>query len=241
MSGVPEKYYVDGEARAQRVAELFAGIATRYDLINDIQSFGMHRWWKRRLVASAPADRGIRALDVCCGTGDITLALANRGFEAVGIDFSEPMLTVARHRGRTLSFSRPVRFVQGDALHLPFPDASQDVVTISYGLRNLADWQAGLRELLRVLRPAGTLLILEFGKPDLRLWRSVWFAYLRIALPIFGSLFAGNARAYAYIIDSLVHYPGQIRVRDRLLELGARDVQLTNYLGGMMSLHRAIR
>ena len=230
-------YFVQGQERAHRVSELFASIATRYDLINDIQSFGLHRWWKHRLVQLAPVGRDCQALDVCCGTGDLTLALASRGFETTGVDFSEPMLSVARRRGaRRKEKGRP-RFIQGDALQLPFASDSFDVVTVAYGLRNLADVDAGLRELTRVLRPGGTLLILEFGKPASALLRWLWFGYLRLALPVYGFLFAGDAKAYAYILESLLHYPGQTVIQSKLAELGATDGKMFDVLGGMMSMH----
>ena len=230
-------YYVPGEERARRVADLFASIAKRYDLINDVQSLGLHRWWKRKVIGLTAAKPGQRVLDVCCGTGDLTLALAERGCETVGIDFSQPMLEVARSRGEAVASPLRPQFLHGDALHLPFPDAEFDVITIAYGLRNLADVDRGLRELLRVLRPAGRLVILEFGKPSLSVLRWLWFGYLRLALPVFGWLLVGNAQAYAYILESLIHYPGQLEIQRRLIELGATEGQLIHLMGGMMSLH----
>lgn len=230
-------YYVPGEERARRVADLFASIAKRYDLINDVQSLGLHRWWKRQVIGLAAPKAGQRALDVCCGTGDLTLALAERGCEAIGIDFSDSMLAVARRRGNAVQSRLQPRFVRGDALHLPFPDSEFDVITIAYGLRNLADVDRGLRELLRVLRPGGTLVILEFGKPSWWVLRWLWFGYLRLALPVFGWLFVGNASAYAYIVESLIHYPGQVEIQRRLVGFGATEAQLTHLMGGMMSLH----
>jgi demethylmenaquinone methyltransferase/2-methoxy-6-polyprenyl-1,4-benzoquinol methylase len=186
---VAGKYYVEGEARAERVNDLFAAVAPRYDVINDLQSFGLHRWWKRRLIQLAAIQPGEPALDVCCGTGDVALALARAGAEVTGIDFSEPMLAVARRRSAE-SGTDKVQFLQGDALRLPFPDASFAVVTISYGLRNLADFQAGLAELDRVLRPGGRLLVLDFGKPDWAVWRALYFQYLRWAGPCLDGSFA---------------------------------------------------
>lgn len=234
-------YFIQGEDRAHRVSELFASIANRYDLINDIQSFGLHRWWKHHLVQLAPRGRDQQALDVCCGTGDLTLALADRGFVTTGIDFSHPMLAVARRRGARWQGVGHVRFMHGDALRMPFPSGSFDVVTMAYGLRNLADLDVGLRELIRVLRPGGTLLILEFGKPGSVLLRWLWFTYLRLALPVYGFLFAGDAKAYAYILESLLHYPGQRVIQSKLGELGATDGKMFDVLGGMMSMHAVLK
>ncbi len=233
------KFYVEGAARAAKVEDLFAAIAPRYDLINDLQSFGLHRLWKRRLLRLAAVQPGDRALDVCCGTGDVTFALAAAGAEATGFDFSEPMLAVARKRGERTPVPgerRPL-FQQGDALNLPFPDASFEVVTISYGLRNLADFDRGVRELTRVLRPDGRLLVLDFGKPDNAAWRWGYFQYLRWLVPLFGRLFCGDGDTHAYILDSLQKYPAQRGVEAKLRELGCQDTRVINLLGGVMGIN----
>jgi len=230
-------FYQPGARRADQVRALFRTIARRYDLINDLQSLGLHRRWKRRLVALAQLGPGQRALDVCCGTGDVALALARTGAQVTGLDFSPEMLAMARRRAKTSN--APVDFVHGDALTLPFADASFDAVTISYGLRNLADFAAGLAEMTRVLRPGGRLVVLDFGKPAHRLWRVVYFAYLRAAVPLFGWVFAGRADAYAYILESLRHYPDQAGVAALLQRQGLERVRVIELLGGAMVLHRA--
>ena len=232
-------YYAAGQARAARVNDLFAAIAPRYDLINDLQSFGLHRFWKRRLVAFSGAQTGRRALDLCCGTGDIAFALARQGVAVTGLDFSEPMLSVARGRQkkRGAALPGPVEFLQGDAMRLPFTDASFDLATVGYGLRNLADWATGLAEMRRVTRPGGRLLVLDFGKPDNRAWRALYFAYLRLAVPLFGRLFCRDAAAYAYILESLRHYPAQRGVAEQMRLLGCSGVRVVNFLGGVMSLN----
>ena len=237
------KFYAEGETRAARVEDLFAAVAPRYDLINDLQSFGLHRVWKRRLVRLASVRPGEHALDVCCGTGDVTFALAREGAEATGFDFSAPMLDVARRRAAALlgSFRSAPRFVQGDALSLPFVDASFDVVTISYGLRNLADIDRGLRELTRVLRPGGRLLVLDFGKPELIAWRRLYFAYLRWCVPVFGRLFCGDADTHGYILDSLQKYPAQRGVDAKLRGLGYEATSVSDLLGGVMGINHGRR
>ena len=229
-----ESYYETGEQRAQRVRDLFTRIARRYDLINDLQSFWLHRFWKRRVISLASARAGDAVLDVCCGTGDLAVELSRRGARVVGLDFTGPMLEVARSRAG-------LPWVQGDALHLPFADKSFDILTIAYGLRNLADWQRGLREMLRVARPSARILILEFGKPPNALWRNAYFAYLRVAVPVFGKVFCGDSRAYAYILESLQRYPAQGPVSECLRALGCREVRLINLLGGAMTIHLATR
>jgi len=234
------QYYEPGVGRAAKVGDLFARIAPRYDLINDLQSLGLHRWWKRRFVALAAPRPGERALDLCCGTGDVTFALARRGAEAIGLDFSPPMLGVAKQReaAMTLRDDLPVpRFMLGDAQKILFPDDSFDLVTVSYGLRNLSDWNDGVREMLRVARPGGRLLALDFGKPDNALWRAFYFAYLRAVVPLFGRIFCGDAQAYAYILESLQHYPAQRGVETWMRDLGCHDVRVVQLLGGVMSIN----
>ena len=229
-------YYQSGEARAGRVQDLFGEIAPRYDLINDLQSFGLHRAWKRKLVELAAVRSDMTALDVCCGTGDIAFALSGRGAEVFALDFSVPMLRVAVARKEGIA-----SFIRGDAQQLPFPDNVFDAVTVGYGLRNLASWQRGLEEMRRVAKPGGRLLVLEFGKPPNALWRALYFGYLRGAVPIFGRLFCNNAPAYAYIYESLQHYAGQEGVAAHMRRLGCREARVINLIGGAMSINVGVK
>ena len=226
-------FYVPGEQRAAKVNDLFASIARRYDLINDLQSFGLHRRWKRRVADLAAVTPGARALDLCCGTGDLALALAGRGTQVTGLDFSAPMLSVAIERKRP----DDTLFIQGDAMNVPFPDNSFDAVTMGYGLRNLSSWETGLAEMQRVAKPGGRIVILEFGKPANALWRALYFTHLRCSVPLTGWLFCGNAQAYAYILESLKHYPGQLAVADRMREMKLANVRVINLLGGAMAIN----
>ncbi|HTV41766.1 MAG TPA: bifunctional demethylmenaquinone methyltransferase/2-methoxy-6-polyprenyl-1,4-benzoquinol methylase UbiE [Candidatus Sulfotelmatobacter sp.] len=231
-------FYAPGETRARRVEDLFATIARRYDLLNDLQSFGLHRLWKRRVTALAAVKAGDRALDLCCGTGDIAFALAEHGAEVTGLDFSEKMLEVAAHRlEKSNSHSKRLKFIQGDAQSLPFGDNSFDAVTVGYGLRNLSNLETGLREMARVVKPAGRIVALDFGKPANALWRSLYFAHLRCSVPVVGLLFCGRADAYAYIFESLKHYPAQWGVAEKMRELGLANVRIINLVGGAMAIN----
>ncbi len=149
------------------------------------------------------------------------------------------MLDVARRRlnAAPTNAGGSVRFLQGDALNLPFPDTQFDAVTISYGLRNLADFDRGLGEIFRVLKPGGLALVLDFGKPDNALWRALYFAYLRWLVPVFGWLFCGDSATHGYILESLKHYPGQRGVQDRMRATGFVETRIFNLLGGMMSIN----
>jgi ubiquinone/menaquinone biosynthesis methyltransferase len=234
------EFFSPGEQRASQVNKLFALIAPHYDLINDLQSLGRHRRWKRRLVACAAPRPGERALDMCCGTGDLAFALAAGGADVTGLDFSEPMLAVATRKASAFGLGAP-RFIQGDAMRVPFPDAHFDIVAVGYGLRNLASWQTGLDEMVRVAKPGARLLVLDFGKPDNTLWRTVYFGYLRFFVPLLGLLVCGNARAYAYILESLRHYSAQRGVAARMRDLGLIQVRVENFLGGAMSINYGIK
>ena len=232
-------FYVSGEQRAAKVNDLFAAIARRYDLLNDVQSFGLHRHWKRRVVELAAVKSGDRALDLCCGTGDIAFALAQRGAEVTGLDFSKAMLEIAESRRLKNSKleTQNLKFIQGDAQQIPFSGASFDVVTVGYGLRNLASWEAGLAEMRRVAKPGARLVVLDFGKPPNALWRTIYFTHLRCSVPLIGRLFCGNAGAYAYILESLKYYPAQQAVAEKMRELKLVNVRVINLLGGAMAIN----
>ena len=232
-------FYTPGEPRAAKVNDLFAAIARRYDLLNDVQSFGLHRRWKRRVIELAAVQSGNRALDLCCGTGDLALALARRGAEVTGLDFSPAMLEIAEaRRQRNLkSQISNLKFMAGDALQIPFPDASFDIVTVGYGLRNLTSWEKGLAEMHRVAKPGARLVVLDFGKPANALWRGIYFAHLKCAVPLLGWIFCGNADAYAYILESLKQYPAQPAVAAKMRELKLVNVRVINFLGGAMAIN----
>jgi demethylmenaquinone methyltransferase/2-methoxy-6-polyprenyl-1,4-benzoquinol methylase len=235
---VSNVFYAPGGPRAAKVNDLFAAIARRYDLLNDLQSFGLHRLWKRRAAALAAAAPGARALDLCCGTGDIAFALARRGAETTGLDFSEKMLEVAATRQRHLkSPVSNLKFIRGDAQQIPFSGNSFDIVTVGYGLRNMASWERGLEEMFRVARPGARLIALDFGRPPNALWRSLYFTHLKISVPLIGRLFCGNAPAYAYILESLKHYPAQLAVAEKMRDLKLANVRVINLLGGAMAIN----
>ena len=228
------------QAHVEKVDALFSTIAMRYDLVNDIQSAGLHRLWKRKMARLVALGESEQALDICCGTGDLIVRLAKGGGKVGGVDMNGAMLNVARRRLAKCNIGQ-ARLYQADALQLPFGDGQFDVVTIAYGLRNLADYKIGLQEIFRVLKPGGRLAILDFGKPPNRFVRGLYYQYLRWALPVFGWLFCGSASAYAYILDSLEKYPAQSGVKDMLDEIGFSSVNVANIMLGTMSLHIARR
>jgi demethylmenaquinone methyltransferase/2-methoxy-6-polyprenyl-1,4-benzoquinol methylase len=235
---VRNKYLSYDEQRAPKVREMFSRLAWRYDLVNDVMSFGLHRRWKRETVRIAFEARqaGAQLLDLCCGTGDIGfLAEETRGARVRGLDFTLPMLAVARRR-RNDSGSRAA-FTQGDALVLPFRDAAFDVITVGYGLRNIADPQAALREMRRVLAPEGRAVVLDFGKPDNPLAAALYQAFLRTMMPAVGWLFHRDPQTYLYIPESLKRYPGQRGVAELMRNAGFTNVRFENRLLGTMGIN----
>jgi len=223
---VQSKFYRPNEHRAEKVHKLFATIAHRYDLLNDIMSAGLHRRWKHRLVELAGAPRDV--LDLCCGTGDLAMMFRAR---VVGVDFTAEMLRVGATR------TQRVRWVQADALRLPFSENSFDVVSVGYGLRNLADLERGVLEILRVLRPSGKMLSLDFGKPSSAVLRSLYFGYLRTVLPVLGRLYCGDPDTHGYILASLTDYPAQQGIKALMQQCGYRDCGFEEFFGGAMAIN----
>ena len=234
------KYLSYDEERAPKVRAMFSRLAWRYDLVNDVMSFGLHRGWKRQTVALAADRRKAEArwLDLCCGTGDMCFLAektAGSGTRVVGADFTLPMLAVARRR--KLEERRSSVFSQADALRLPFADATFDAITVGYGLRNLADPEAGLAEMRRVLAPGGRVVILDFGKPGNPMAATLYQAFLHTMMPAVGLLFHGDADTYLYIPASLERYPGQRGVAELMRRTGFVNVRFEERLLGTMGIN----
>ena len=248
MSRKSNKYLSYDEDRAPRVREMFSRLARRYDLVNDVMSFGMHRVWKRQTVqmALSGAPPNTRVLDLCCGSGDLCFLAEELGARTVvGVDFTLPMLDVAKRRRRETSPRGPGReegrrrpqFVQADALRLPFSDGSFDVLTIGYGLRNVADIPAALSEMRRVLAPGGRAVVLDFGKPDHALPAALYRVYLGTVMPAVGWIFHGDPQTYAYIPASLEKYPAQRGVEALMRAAGFSEVRYEERLLGTMGIN----
>lgn len=208
---------------ATEVQRLFAAIARRYDRTNDVLSFGVHRLWRRRLLRLADPGPGTRVLDVCSGTGDVALAFARAGAQVTGVDFCAPMLRLARSKA---AGDGGPRFAVGDALALPFPTASFDVVTVAFGIRNVANPTAGLREMHRVCRPGGRVLVLEFSRPRVPVFAPLYGFYFRSILPRLGALVSGDrAGAYRHLQRTVAAFPERERFLALMTAAGLREVQ----------------
>ena len=217
------------------VAAMFDRVAARYDLVNDVLSLGQTRIWRSMVVQAVHAGPGERVLDLAAGTGTSSAPFAEAGAFVVPCDFSLGMLEVGKRRQPHLPF------VAGDALHLPFRDAAFDAVTISFGLRNVQDVDVALREMLRVTRPGGRLVICEFSRPVNPLFRTVYTEYLMKALPGIARRTSSNPAAYEYLADSIRAWPDQERLAERIRDAGWERVQWRNATGGIVAIHRAHR
>jgi demethylmenaquinone methyltransferase/2-methoxy-6-polyprenyl-1,4-benzoquinol methylase len=216
------------------IAAMFGRVAPRYDLLNHLLAGGSDFYWRWRLVRAAAAPRPVRTLDLATGSGDVLLALRRRrvgGELTAGADFCLPMLQQARAKGAT-------RLLAADALRLPFPAASFDAVTIAFGLRNLADRPAGLREMRRILRPGGRLHILEFSHPA-DWFAPLYFWYLRVVMPRYARLFTREKGAYEYLGESIRAFPRQPELAEMLRQAGFRAARWKNLSLGIVALHCA--
>ncbi len=216
------------------VASMFDRVAGRYDLTNDVLAVGQTRKWRRLVTEAVDPQPGQRVLDLAAGTGTSSESFVRVGAQVVPCDFSLGMLQVGRKRLPHLPF------VAGDAMTLPFADASFDAVTISFGLRNIHDPAQGLREMRRVTRPGGRLVVCEFSTPVWPPFRTIYQEYLMKALPQIAKRVASNSEAYEYLAESIAAWPGQQGLAELLLDAGWEQVAWRNLSGGIVALHRGV-
>lgn len=233
------------EKQPHEVAAMFDRTAERYDLVNDVLSLGMDRAWRKATAAAVDAGPGDLVLDLAAGTGTSTDAFTALGARAIACDFSLGMLRtgVARRGGSGLYGGgvRGVTFVAGDALRLPFADKVFDAVTISFGLRNVADTGQALGELLRVTKPGGRLVVCEFSTPVVRPFDLVYHQYLMKLLPPVARLVSSNPDSYRYLAESIRAWPGQAALAKIIQDAGWERVAWRNLTLGIVALHRAVR
>jgi ubiquinone/menaquinone biosynthesis methyltransferase len=225
--------FTSPDAKRRHVRQLFATIADRYDLVTRVLSYGQDARWKDRLARVVAPQPGERALDLACGTGDIAFRLAGPGARVCGLDITPRMLQLARGKPALGSCT----WTTGDMTALPFADATFDIVTTGYGLRNVPDLDAAVAEIVRVLRPGGRFASLDFNRPESPIVRAAYLGYLDIVGGSLGWSLHGDPAAYRYIPESIRRYPGARGVAERLTRAGLGEVSVSRLLGGLMSLH----
>lgn len=237
----------DRESASRAVRDMFTAIAPRYDLLNHLLSANVDKlWWRRtaRAFSRILSRPDAQVLDLCCGTGDMAFALRREspGATITGADFSHAMLVraSAKSSGDLAVNARAVKWIEADALQLPFPDQSFDLVTSAFGFRNLADYDAGLREIRRVLRPGGEVGILEFSEPDGPIGK-LYNVYFKTVLPRIGRLISGAKSAYSYLPASVERFPAPAEMLVRMRATGFREVGWTPYTFGIAGLFRGLR
>ncbi|MEZ5346824.1 MAG: bifunctional demethylmenaquinone methyltransferase/2-methoxy-6-polyprenyl-1,4-benzoquinol methylase UbiE [Pyrinomonadaceae bacterium] len=224
---------------AKAVHEMFAGIATKYDFLNHFLSINIDKRWRRKvsgLLSDTLSDSEARILDVACGTGDLAIDLKRFGKARVfGTDFCRPMLTIAKEK--TAGGGESIPYLEADGLNLSFADETFDAVTIAFGLRNFSNWENGLIELMRVLKPGGRIAVLEFSSPMIPGFRSAFNFYFANILPRIGGVVSGSRGAYEYLPDSVSRFPDQRQLASMMRQIGFSDVKYKNLTGGIAAIH----
>ncbi len=235
---------VKPEAKAGMVADVFHSVAARYDLMNDLMSGGVHRIWKRFTIELSGVRKGNAVLDIAGGTGDLAAKFADIvGAEGrvVLADINDSMLKVGRDKLIDSGRQGNIEYVQADAQDLPFPNDSFDCVTIAFGLRNVTEKDKALRSMLRVLKPGGRLLVLEFSKPTSDLLSKAYDAYSFNILPRIGKLITNDADSYQYLAESIRMHPNQESLKEMMEEAGFSRCEFHNMTGGIVALHKGIK
>ncbi|HAN28262.1 MAG TPA: bifunctional demethylmenaquinone methyltransferase/2-methoxy-6-polyprenyl-1,4-benzoquinol methylase UbiE [Haliea salexigens] len=235
---------VEEDAKAGLVANVFHSVAGRYDLMNDLMSGGIHRIWKRFTIELSAVRAGQSVLDIAGGTGDLAAKFADivgPTGRVVLADINESMLNVGRDKLLDHGYQGNLEFVQADAQYLPFPDDSFDCVSIAFGLRNVTDKDLALRSMLRVLKPGGRLLVLEFSKPANPLLEKAYDSYSFRVLPFMGKLVAGDSDSYQYLAESIRMHPDQETLLGMLEDAGFVNCEYHNLTGGVVALHRGFK
>jgi len=234
-----ERALTDSEAAHERaVKEMFAGIAGRYDLLNHVLSLNIDRTWRRKVrreLADILGRPDALVLDVACGTGDLSMELQRESkARVIGTDFCRPMLAIAAQKSR-------IDFVESDAMTLSFADNTFDAATIAFGLRNLPNYEDGLRELCRVLKSGGKLVILECSHPRLPVFRELYDFYFNRVLPKIGGLVSGSSAAYTYLPNSVAKFPNQKTLASMMERAGFTGIKFQNLTGGIAALHSGVK
>lgn len=235
---------VNTAEKAERVAGVFHSVAAKYDLMNDLMSGGIHRIWKKFTIELSGVREGDRVLDIAGGTGDLTAKfsrLVGEKGQVILADINDSMIKVGRDKLTDRGLLGNIEYVQADAQFLPFPDNSFDCITIAFGLRNVTDKDMALTAMLRVLKPGGRLLVLEFSKPQNTLLEKAYDVYSFSVLPLMGKLITQDADSYRYLAESIRMHPDQQTLKGMMEEAGFQECRYYNMTGGIVALHKGVK
>src|SRR5699024_7126958 len=236
--------HMSEKSKEERVHAVFENIYENYDTMNSVISFQRHKAWRKNVMKRMDVAKGASALDVCCGTGDWSFALANEvGSEGnvVGLDFSQNMLSVAKDKLNATESNIPLQFIQGNAMELPYEENTFDYVTIGFGLRNVPDYMTVLKEMHRVLKPGGKAVCLETSQPTLIGYRQLYYFYFRFIMPLLGRLLAKSYEEYAWLNESAKDFPNKKELKKMFEEAGFKHIQVKSYTGGVAAMHLGIK
>ncbi|WP_112181182.1 MULTISPECIES: demethylmenaquinone methyltransferase [Paraliobacillus] len=227
------------QSKEERVHHVFEKIYKRYDFMNSVISFNRHKSWRKNVMKTMQVEAGNQALDVCCGTGDWSFALADatgKSGKVIGLDFSKNMLSVAGNKLDKKTYPQ-LEFVEGNAMALPFESNSFDYVTIGFGLRNVPDYKKTLEEMTRVVKPGGKVVCLETSQPTALGFRQLYYFYFRFIMPLVGKLIAKSQDEYAWLHESAKAFPGKKELKELFEEVGLKSVKVKGYTGGVAAMH----
>jgi len=235
---------VEEEKKVELVANVFDSVATKYDLMNDVLSLGIHRLWKRFTIAHSGVRKGQKVLDLAGGTGDLTAKfsrIVGQTGHVILADINDSMLKVGRNKLRDTGFEGNIDYIQANAEELPFPDNYFDLVTIAFGLRNVTDKDKALASIFRVLKPGGRLLVLEFSKPLYKPVSKFYDFYSFNVLPKLGKLIADDSESYQYLAESIRMHPDQETLKEMMSNVGFEGTEYFNLSAGIVALHRGYK
>ncbi len=234
---------MEGNSKEKHVHQVFEKIAPKYDLMNDLLSFGSHKAWRRYTMRKMAVRSGETAIDLCCGTCDWTVALAKASGTGsiVGLDFSANMLRHGQQKIDSLGLDKQVKLVQGNAMELPYPDNTFDYATIGFGLRNVPDYEQVIREMQRVVKPGGKVVCLELSKPVHEPFKSVYYLYFNKILPLLGKWIAKSYQQYKWLPESLKQFPDHKQLAELFRRTGLQQVESHPLTGGIAALHIGVK
>lgn len=230
-------------SKEKKVHTVFESISDKYDSMNSIISFNRHKSWRKDVMKKMKIEENSDALDVCTGTGDWAISLAEevgKSGHVTGLDFSKNMLGIAQEKNKELNLKQ-LDFIHGNAMDLPFESSSFDYVTIGFGLRNVPDYLTVLKEMYRVVKPGGTVVCLETSQPTLIGFRQIYYFYFKFIMPLFGKLFAKSYKEYAWLHESAKDFPDKYALTKLFKEAGFEHIEVKSYTGGVAAMHKATK